>query len=309
MSAEGNGRTWRKPWTLLRRTAPAAVSREPEAGSPAQPPLARKAERVDGAGNPPARAAKPRGERHAPAPPSITEIRPELERYQRLTGQPSVSYEHLIGLIGIPDTVDNRRLSHQLYRAIVEMSEIREAGVTGERWRVAWEAARGAAERLTAEKQANANARLRDGAGLPGSRRRRRLNWRILPEASGSGEGGFRGFYERHLAPSGRSWDEARERLQPVWALGPREWYEGEELGSREYFVAVFDRVAIAECPDYGNALYYYRCTDSSWQRVFCEEKQVARALGAERIIHTENWERNLRQVVGQKATKGGVRR
>jgi hypothetical protein len=58
--------------------------------------------------------------------------------------------------------------------------------------------------------------------------------------------------------------------------------------------------VAIADAPEWGNALYYCASDHGRWQSVFRLEKQRAVAAGARRIIHTAGWEARVRRLVQQ---------
>lgn len=102
----------------------------------------------------------------------------------------------------------------------------------------------------------------------------------------------------------GRYWD--RERLALLDNLKPLKWYEGAHLGRTVYFVAVFERVAIADTPEWGNALYYCANDQGRWQSVFRLEKQAAVAAGAKRIIHVAGWEAQVRRLVERREPDKG---
>jgi hypothetical protein len=80
-------------------------------------------------------------------------------------------------------------------------------------------------------------------------------------------------------------------RLRFLLSLGPDKLYRGRESlrsHGRAYIVAVFKGLAIAECPDYGNALYAFRGNGSQWQSVFQRSKKEARKRGAVRVVHDD---------------------
>lgn len=88
------------------------------------------------------------------------------------------------------------------------------------------------------------------------------------------------------------------ERLIFLDTLNPIAWYAGSHLGDRRYYVATFPGVAVADTPDWGNALYYYRTSGDSWQSVFRLSKIEALRAGASRIYHSEGWQERLRHIV-----------
>lgn len=97
------------------------------------------------------------------------------------------------------------------------------------------------------------------------------------------------------------------ERLAVLDSLKPTAWYEGAHLGHTVYFVAVYDRVAIADTPEWGNALHYCATDHGRWQSVFCLEKLAAVAAGARRIIHSAGWEARVRRLVQQNESLTGT--
>lgn len=102
------------------------------------------------------------------------------------------------------------------------------------------------------------------------------LDWEVLPP----GEAGV----ERILGGGGE-WVTGRpdpRRLKFLLSLRPWQCYRGSSLGQRVYIVAVFPKVAVADTGEYGNALYYYRCSDDEWMRVF-RKKTSKKREGLER--------------------------
>jgi hypothetical protein len=90
---------------------------------------------------------------------------------------------------------------------------------------------------------------------------------------------------------------ERTERIALLDGLKPSAWYRGSLLGEDLYFAAVFNGVAIADAEEFGNALYYYKCDNESWQGIFRLTKRAALGAGARRI-HSEGWERRVRNLV-----------
>ncbi len=120
------------------------------------------------------------------------------------------------------------------------------------------------------------------------------LDWEVLPP----GEAGV-----ERLIGGGGEWVTGRpdpRRLKFLLSLRPAALYRGSSLGQRVYIVAVFPKVAVADTGEYGNALYYYRCSDDEWMRVFRKDKQEARRAGAQRLVHTGEWEERVRRLVGK---------
>ena len=121
------------------------------------------------------------------------------------------------------------------------------------------------------------------------------LDWEILPsEALPTGGGQTFG-----VATPSQTRGEQPRRLLLLDSLNPKRWYRGSSLGTRVYFVAVFEGIAIADAVDFGNALFYYTGTDNEWMKVFRRDKREARVLGAKRLVHTGDWEERVRRLVG----------
>jgi hypothetical protein len=112
-----------------------------------------------------------------------------------------------------------------------------------------------------------------------------------------------------HDTSRDREHPECVERFGLLDSLRPLAWYRGAHLGHTVYFVAIFDGVAIADTPEWGNALYYYAADRGRWQNVFRLQKHAAVAAGARRIIHTDGWEARVRRLVQRELTDSGVRR
>lgn len=147
---------------------------------------------------------------------------------------------------------------------------------------------------------------VRDQAGLTGrghgpgpTVKTQILGWEFLP----SGWWGDQNSpYRAHIL-SGLPPKEARmvqERLDFLMALRPGAWFRGLKLGGRQYHVAEFPQVAVAECALEGNAIYYLYRSHGDWRFVFTQSKNEALKLGADRIIHDPEgaWRASLRRVI-----------
>lgn len=123
------------------------------------------------------------------------------------------------------------------------------------------------------------------------------LEWEVLP----AGDGWWRrpeilqGFVDGSLPG-----EIEVERIEFLDGLRPRKWYVGKSIGIPQYFVAEFARVAVAECPATGNAIYYVIASAGDWRVIFRNCKAEARQLGAKRILHRTdgNWKAKLRDLV-----------
>lgn len=89
-----------------------------------------------------------------------------------------------------------------------------------------------------------------------------------------------------------------RSRLLFLDSLRPAQWYRGSHLGKTAYFVAEFPRLAIADSPLYGDALYYCLTPPSNWRSVFRLTKTAARREGASKIVHSRTWQLKVRTLV-----------
>lgn len=90
------------------------------------------------------------------------------------------------------------------------------------------------------------------------------------------------------------------ERLKKIENLDPLESYFSDSyLGNRLYYVYVFKNVVIAECPMFGNALYFLQGDiKDSWQEIFSVTKREALNRGAKRLMHKGEWEKKLRLII-----------
>ncbi len=77
-------------------------------------------------------------------------------------------------------------------------------------------------------------------------------------------------------------------RLEFFDSLGPQIWRVGWALGSRPYWIAMFETIAFAECPIEGNAIYW--CPASECESILQLTKQEALSAGAGRIFHKTFW-------------------
>ena len=126
---------------------------------------------------------------------------------------------------------------------------------------------------------------------------RLRLDWEVLPPGRLRHLISMAGFAGD--GPGGRHPDDI-SRVELLDSLGPRAWYEGSSLGNRVYLVAVFDGVVIADSQQFGNALYFFRCSGHEWQNVFQLDKSQALRAGAKRLVHSGDWKRRVRSLVGR---------
>ena len=86
------------------------------------------------------------------------------------------------------------------------------------------------------------------------------------------------------------------ERLEYIASLNPLKQYEGHSyLGSRLYYIFVFKKAILAECPMFGNAAYLLKGGKmASWQEIFVQTKRFALNKGATRILHMGDWKKRL---------------
>lgn len=145
------------------------------------------------------------------------------------------------------------------------------------------------------KRAAEIRALLASSTAVPTGAASQYLDWEVLPP-------GEMDSAERIMGGAGE-WLTGRpdpRRLKFLLSLRPVALFRGSSLGQRVYVVAVFPKVAVADTGQYGNALYYYRCTDNEWMRVFRKDKIEARRAGAQRLIHTGDWEGRVRRLVGR---------
>lgn len=126
----------------------------------------------------------------------------------------------------------------------------------------------------------------------------KKLRWEILPPGWWKDRNRLKEI-KRRLGS--READYFFERLELIRGLGAKESYEGRSyLGNRLYFVFIFDELVIAECPEFGNALYYLDGKKAAlWKKIFSRTKKEALRSGAKRLPHLGNWESRLKSLVG----------
>jgi hypothetical protein len=132
------------------------------------------------------------------------------------------------------------------------------------------------------------------------------LDWEILPAGWWRAKS-FDDLLSASPASPIRPWQE--ERLELLAGLNPTAWYRGYDLGARIYYVALFPGIVVADSGDFGNALYYYLCRDDSWKSVFRRSKREALQSGANRIIHTGNWQARVISLVDAYRSMATARR
>jgi hypothetical protein len=150
-----------------------------------------------------------------------------------------------------------------------------------------------ALEAIQANDQSNPNP-----AKAPGSAakaRPTRLNWTVLPQGWWSDPK-----YQSQVAKINSKTKNPGiilERLAYLESLGPRLAYEGKDrLGSEAYWVFVFDRHVVAECPLWGNAIYVIRGT-GDWRTLLSKSKRELLTAGQgriQRISHKGDWKSRL---------------
>lgn len=123
------------------------------------------------------------------------------------------------------------------------------------------------------------------------------LTWEVLPEAALEGRW-LSAFHESNPSATSRERLEHFQRLRFLRSLNPDRFFEGRRLGERVYFVMVFGQFAVADSPQYGNALYYYRGAD--WRDVFSMPKREARKLGAGKVVHSGDWQERIEFLVSR---------
>lgn len=119
------------------------------------------------------------------------------------------------------------------------------------------------------------------------------LSWQVLPP------GRLGSWLARNGWTTASPHPDVARRIEVLDELEPIQWYAGSHLGAAVYLVAEFRIVTVADSLDYGNALYYCFPQDGDWRRIFRLDKQEARKEGAKRIIHTGDWEQQVRRLVG----------
>jgi hypothetical protein len=119
------------------------------------------------------------------------------------------------------------------------------------------------------------------------------LQWEVLPT------GWWREPAFLSGVGTGAGWREVCldiERIRQLDGLNPIQTYVGLYMGKRQYIVFEFERVAFADCPLHGNALYYTR--DPRWRDIFVHTKREALQLGAKRLIHRGDWLARAQRIV-----------
>lgn len=121
-----------------------------------------------------------------------------------------------------------------------------------------------------------------------------RLKWEVLPSGWWSDKNQISKLISRLGSKAGQLF---LERLKGIEELKPIQAYVGESyLGNRLYYVFVFQDVVIAECPMFGNALYYLEAENKeNWKEIFSKSKKEALFLGAKRLPHIGSWEVKLK--------------
>ena len=122
------------------------------------------------------------------------------------------------------------------------------------------------------------------------------VDWEILPPGWWNDESQANKI--RSNFGSSEEFNEFIDRLKFVDGFNPRQTYTGK-FGDQgyKYYIFVFDRHVVAECPQYGNAVYVLKGTDN-WQSIFSRSRQELRANYNDRMIwirHTKTWKQRLK--------------
>lgn len=82
--------------------------------------------------------------------------------------------------------------------------------------------------------------------------------------------------------------NEFLERLDIINKFNPIQSYIGSSfLGNRLYYVFIFPNTVVAECPLFGNALYYLpKNMVGKWKDIYSASKRLAIRGGAKRLMH-----------------------
>lgn len=125
----------------------------------------------------------------------------------------------------------------------------------------------------------------------------KKLKWEVLPPGWWSDKNMVERIRERLGSKQTQLFIE---RIKYVESLKPLEGYVGQPyLGSRWYFVFIFEKHVLAECPMFGNALYFLDGDKKdSWRKIFVQTKRTALKMGARRILHTRNWKKKLAELL-----------
>lgn len=121
----------------------------------------------------------------------------------------------------------------------------------------------------------------------------KKLDWEILPPGWWSDREKIMEIKEKLGSREG---ELLIERLKYIESLNPLERYEGRTLlGNRSYYVFIFKKNVLAECPMFGNAIYILDETNKNfWQEIFAKTKKEA-LKDAARILHKGNWKEKLK--------------
>jgi predicted nucleic acid-binding Zn-ribbon protein len=125
------------------------------------------------------------------------------------------------------------------------------------------------------------------------------LTWEVLPAGWWRDEAFVRRI-QAEAAKEGVILDIGR--LVKLESLSPKVSYRGcfldKSTGYRRYpyYVFEFEQVAIADCQELGNALYY--ASAKEWREVFRLTKRDALRVGAGRLVHRGDWFARARALV-----------
>ncbi len=121
----------------------------------------------------------------------------------------------------------------------------------------------------------------------------KKLNWEVLPFGWWADKKQVQSLKEK-LGSNVRLFIE---RIKYIESLNPLERYEGQSyLGNRLYYVFVFEKCVLAECPMFGNAIYILGEDKMSiWQDIFAKTKKEVLEIGVKRVLHRGDWKKRLK--------------